>query len=292
MRGLAALLLAAATAGPSVAFTVPVSHRLVEGIASDGRTFWLSSVIDRTIIDFRDGRVSEWSLPDTVGEPLGMAWDAQRQWLWIATDCLDLPGLKPCVTGSLVALDRKGRIRQRLTAPAPFHVGDVSARDGKVFVADSHNGAVYRVVGDKLVAIVAPGVGKSAQGSALSADGKSLLVADYSQGITRVDLASGERKLILLDGKALRGVDGLTRAGDWYVGVQNGGSVGRLLAFRIVDGALDVKILAEGGLLADPTQLLVTSDAVLVVADSGWSTIDKPGPRAAPATVARFALPQ
>jgi sugar lactone lactonase YvrE len=291
MRGLAALLLAAATAPPSVAFTIPVAHKLIEGIASDGRTFWFSSVIDRTIIAVGDGRSSEWTLPGTVGQPLGMAWDAKRRWLWIATDCLDLPGLKPCDVGALVAVDRKGRIRQRLAAPAPFHVGDVSARDGKVFVADSRNGAVYRVAGEKLVAVVSPGIGKSAQGSALSMDGNSLVVADYAQGITQVDLASGERTLVLLDGKPLRGMDGLTRAGDWYVGVQNGGSVGRLIAFRIVDGALDVKVLAEGGLLADPTQLLVTPDAILVVADSGWAIADKPGPRPARATIARFSLP-
>jgi hypothetical protein len=95
----------------------------------------------------------------------------------------------------------------------------------------------------------------------------------------------------LIGGKPLRGVDGLARAGEWYVGIQNGGSVGRLLAFRIVDDALDLKVLAEGGILADPTQLAVTREAILVVADSGWATVAKPGPRATPATVARFDLP-
>ncbi|MDB5677003.1 hypothetical protein [Sphingomonas bacterium] len=291
MRGLAALLLAATTAVPSVEFTIPATHRLVEGIASDGRTIWVSSVLDRTIIARRDGRVREWTLPGDVGQPLGVAWDAKRGLLWIATDCLDVAGLTPCDRGALIAIDRAGNVRQRLAVPAPFHVGDVSARDGQVFVADSRNGAVYRVSGGALTPVVAPGVGKSAQGSALSADGRSLIVADYSQGITRIDLASDKRELVLLDGKPVRGVDGLARAGDWYVGIQNGGSVGRLLAFRIVDGALDLKVLAEGGTLADPTQLLVTRDAILVVADSGWATIDKPGPRPTPATIARFALP-
>lgn len=292
MRGLAALLLAATTAAPTVEFTVPTSHRLVEGIASDGRTIWVSSVLDRTIIARRDGRVSEWRLPDDIGEPLGMAWDATRQLLWIATDCLDLPGLKPCASGALIGVDRAGRVRRRLTTPAPLHVGDVSAHHGAVFVADSRNGAVYRVSGDRLAALVAPGVGKSAQGSALSSDGKSVIVADYSQGITQIDLASGTRALVLLDGKPLRGVDGLSRAGDWYVGIQNGGSVGRLLAFRIENGALDVSVLAEGGALADPTQLLVMKDAILVVADSGWATVDKAAIRASPAPIVRFALPR
>ncbi|HEX4694056.1 hypothetical protein [Sphingomonas sp.] len=291
MRRLAALLFAAAAAPPSVDFTVPVTHRLIEGIASDGRTVWVSSVIDRTIIARRDGRQVESTLPDDVVQPLGMAWDAKAKLLWIATDCLDLAGLRKCDQGALIALDRTGMVRRRLSAPTPFHIGDVSATDGQVFVSDSRNGAVYRVAGDRLVPLVAPGIGKSAQGSALTADGKSLIVADYSQGVIMIDLATGARTPVLLDGKPLRGVDGLARAGGWYVGVQNGGAVGRLLAFRIASGALEVQVLGEGGVLANPTQLLVTRDSILVVADSGWATVEKPGPRAAPATIARFAVP-
>lgn len=291
MRLAAALLVAAAATGPSVEFTVPVAHRLVEGIATDGRTIWVSSVVDRTIVARRGGESREWTLPADIAQPLGMAWDARRQWLWIATDCLDIAGLKPCDRGALVAMDRSGKVRRRLAAPAPFHIGDVSARDGAVFVADSRNGAVYRVAGDALIPLVAPGIGKSAQGSALSADGKSLIVADYAQGITRIDLASGRRSLILLDGKPLRGMDGLARAGAWYVGVQNGGAVGRLLAFRVTGDALEVKVLGAGGSLADPTQVAVTGDAILVVADSGWATIDRPGPRTTPATTLRYPLP-
>jgi len=293
MRGLAALLLAATTAAPSVDFTVPIAHRLVEGIAGDGRTIWVSSIIDRTIIAVRGKSRRSIKLPDGVANPFGLAWDAQRQWLWIATDCPKVAGIAPCDSGALVAIDADGKLKARLKPETPLHAGDVSVGGGTVFVSDSQNGAVYRVgpPGQKLDTVVAPGVGRSAQGSALSPDGKSLVVSDYSQGITRIDLASGERTLVLLDGKSVRGVDGLARAGEWYVGIQNGGSVG-LIAFRVIDGALDLKVLAEGGVLADPTQLLVTRDAILVVADSGWATIDKPGSRAAPATIARFPLPK
>ena len=204
MRWLAALLLAAAA--PSTVFTVSPDHRLIEGIASDGKTIWVSSVLDRTIIAWRDGKSRAWKLPDDVASPLGMAWDDRRKLLWIATDCLDLPLLKPCDQGALVAFDRRGRVRRRLAAPGPFHVGDVSARDGQVFVADSKNGAVYRVTGERLVALVEQGIGRSGQGSALTADGKSLIDADYSQGIARIELATGKRHLLPSEGKLLRGI--------------------------------------------------------------------------------------
>lgn len=293
MRLAAALLVAATTAAPSVEFSMPIEHRLVEGIASSDHAVFVSSIIDKVIRVQVPGMMGAFTLSDADANPLGLAWDDQRKWLWIATDCPEVSGVKPCDSGALVAMDLKGRVRARYRPDGPLHAGDVSVGNGSVFVSDSRNGAVYRLPpkNRKLAVVVAPGVGRSAQGSALSPDGKSLIVADYSLGIARIDLTSGKRTLILLDGKPLRGMDGLARAGDWYVGVQNGGSVGRLLAFRIVDGALDLKILSEGGLLTDPTQLTVTKDAILVVADSGWATIAKPEPRTVPATIVRFPLP-
>lgn len=291
MPGLAALLLAATATPPTVVFTLAPEYRLVEGIASDGETIWLSSVLDRTIIE-RRGRVErQWKLPATVGLPLGMAWDAASRLLWIATDCLDLAIAPRCDAGALIAVDRAGRVKRRLTLSTPLHVGDVSVGNGHIFVSDSRNGAVYRVAGDRLVALVSPGVGNSGQGSALTPDGKMLIVADYAQGIMAIDLASGARTPLLADGAPLRGIDGLARAGDWYIGVQNGGAVGRLLAFQIVNDMLAVKVLGEGGALADPTQLLVTRDAILVVADSGWASVDKSPTRLSGATIVRFARP-
>jgi sugar lactone lactonase YvrE len=289
---LAALLLAATA--PTVAFTVSPRHRLVEGIATDGQTIWVSSVLDRAIIARRGNNTRTIELPVGVASPLGLAWDKQRQWLWIATDCPGLPGVTPCDSGALVAIDANGKLRASLKPAGALHAGDVSVGGGVVFVSDSQNGAVYRVEpsGQKLDLVVAPGVGKSAQGSALSPDGKWLIVADYSQGITRIDLTTGKRDLTLLGDKPLRGMDGLARAGDWYVGIQNGGSVGRLLAFRIIPEGLDVRVLAEGGGLADPTQLTVFKDTILVVADSGWAVADKPveKPRI-PAAILRYPWP-
>ena len=110
-----------------------------------------------------------------------------------------------------------------------FHPGDVSASPTGVFVSDSQNGAVYRLAanGYSLSPVVAPGIGKSAQGSAASPDGQSLIVADYSQGVGTGRSASGTRTLLpRQDGKPLRGIDGMTRCGDVYYGIYNGSDAG------------------------------------------------------------------
>jgi sugar lactone lactonase YvrE len=290
MRWLAALLLAAAA--PATLFTIPAQHRLVEGIASDGKTIWVSSVLDRTIIARTGNSSRDFVLPKDVANPLGMAWDASRGWLWFATDCLDLPGAARCESGALIALDRRGRVRARFRPDQPLHSGDVSVGGGSVFVSDSRNGAVYRLrPGAKtLETLLAPGIGKSAQGSTLDPGGKRLLVADYSQGLFAIDLVTKQRTPLLEEGKPLRGLDGLIRIGESYVAIYNGGSPARLLRFRL-DGDKVVDGRAIEADLPDPTQLVARGGQLLVVANAGWEAAAKPnGAIRAPAPIVSVPL--
>jgi hypothetical protein len=126
---LLALTAAAEQPPPTLLFTVPAEHRLIEGIATDGRVIWLSRVLDRAILEHEGDGFRTIPLPDTVPNPLGIAWDERRHWLWIASDCVDLPGVAKCDQGALVAIDRTGRLRARATVPA-FHPGDVSRARG------------------------------------------------------------------------------------------------------------------------------------------------------------------
>lgn len=275
MIGLA-LAAVAAAAQPQTAVTVDPSHRLVEGVASDGRTIWVSSLIDRQILACRKTCRRIATLP--VGlHPFAIAWDAKRRRLWVGADCPPgVPFIKACERGALVGLDARGRIRTRI-APAlgTFHPGDVSAANGEVFVSDSQNGAVYRLLptGQALSALVLPGVGKSGQGSATDPSGQQLITADYSQGIASVELATGKRTLLpRQDGKSLRGIDGLVRCGDTYIGVYNGQAPGRLLTIRMRPGGIEYGELIENLALPDPTQVAFDGKRLLVVSNSGWET--------------------
>ena len=269
MRWLAALLLAAAA--PATLFTIPGEHRLVEGVASDGRTIWVSSVLDRTIVAHRPGFDRTIRLPKGVAYPLGLAWDPQRRWLWIATDCPALPGIARCESGALVAIDPRGKLRASVRPDIPLHSGDVSVGGGSVFVSDSQNGAVYRLppASKALVTLVAPGIGKSAQGSVLDPSGRRLIVADYSQGLFAIDLATRQRTPLLDEGRPLRGLDGLARVGDAYVAIYNAGSPARLIRFRLQGDAV-VDQIAMNADLPDPTQLVAYRGMLLVVANAGW----------------------
>lgn len=282
---------AAAVAQPQPVLTIDASHRLIEGIASDGSTIWVSSVLDRQILACRTTCHRLATLPAGL-YPFAIAWDGTRRRLWVAADCPSgVAGIKPCNRGALIGFTANGRLMTRV-APlsGSFHPGDVFAAPGGVFVSDSQNGAVYRIgkSGYGLSPLIAPGVGRSAQGSALDADGKRLLVSDYAQGIAAVDLASGARTLLLRqDGKPLRGVDGLTRCGSVYYGIYNGSSPGALLSIAPAESGLTYQEVAP---LSDPTQVAFDGKRLLIVANSGWANVDKPaGARPSGATI--LALP-
>jgi hypothetical protein len=282
---LAALLAAAAAPAPpeaTTALTVPASHRLIEGIASDGETIWLSSVVDREILEWRPNRALRVRhMPPHTARPLGLAYDAKRRWLWIATDCPEIAATDACADGGLIALDRAGRLVARLLPEiGTAHFGDVSVADGIVHVADSSNGAVYRCRDGctALETVVPPGIGRSAQGSASFGSAGEVMVADYSAGLARVDRAGTRTLLPREDGRALRGVDGVARSGEWFIGVQNSQTPGVVFAFRLsADGrhVTDLRGLGGDTVFPEPTQIAVAAGKVYVVADAQWSAYDK-----------------
>lgn len=276
MIGLLALA-AAAAAQPQTVLTIDPKHRLVEGVASDGETIWVSSVLDRQILACRTSCRVLAKLPAPL-YPFAIAWDAGRKRLWVAADCPPgIPAIKPCERGALIALDTRGRIQTRI-APfvGTFHPGDVSATDSHVFVSDSQNGMVFRLLptGRAIMAVNLPGDGKSGQGTALTPDGNDLIIADYSRGIGKTGIDSFKTvPLPRQDGKPLRGIDGLTRCGDIYYGIYNGTMPGSLVAFNVGEGGIAAEQLLQ---LPDPTQIAYDGKRLLIVADSGWATLDKP----------------
>ena len=289
------LFAAAAALQPQTVVTVDPSHRLIEGVASDGKTIWLSSLIDRQILACKKSCKTLATLPDGL-HPFAIAWDARRKYLWVAADCP--PGvsfIKPCGAGALMAFDARGKVRARIgPTVGDFHPGDVSAADGQVFASDSQNGMVYRLTPNAkaLMAIVLPGVGKSGQGSAYDKANNRLIVADYSQGITAIDLATGIRTLLpRANDKPLRGIDGLMRCGNGFVGVYNGQSPGQLVAFTIDQGKLTLREAIEGYEMPDPTQVATDGKRLLLVPNAGWeAAMTGPGPRSAGAPIIAFPM--
>jgi hypothetical protein len=266
--------LAAAAAQPGIVATIDPSHRIVEGVATDGSTIWVTSVLDRQVIACTKNCRTIATLKPGL-HPFALAWDWRRKLLWVAADCPPgVPGIVECRQGALVALSRTGKVRAML-APKDiaFHPGDVSVSRSGVFASDSQNGLVWRLMPGRpgLRAVNRPGDGKSAQGTALEPSGTALIVAEYSRGIGSIDLkTTATTWLPRQDGKPLRGVDGLIRCGDTYLGVYNGQTPGAILTITMRPGGVEYGELVADLVLPDPTQIAFDGKRLLAVADSGW----------------------
>lgn len=300
------LLLAAAGAPAPIdgpAYIVPADWHLIEGIASDRKRVWVSSVVDRAILELKPGngvkRVLR--LPVSMGAPFGIAWDSSRKLIWVSAMFPPEPKIERCGASGLFAIDDKGRVRRSLTLDVPFNPGDVSVdtERGRVFVSDSQNGAVYRCEDacSALQLLIKPNERASAQGSVLSEDGKSLIVADYSRGIIEINLGTGaEKRVLTADGKRLRGMDGVVRlAGRHYLGIQNPGNPAELVEFEIEGGVLTNPRNADSVLqLAEATQIADAGSELLLVGDAQWRLYagkEAAGPKAQqPTPIFRIAL--
>jgi hypothetical protein len=290
-----ALAAAAAIAQPHVVVSVPSEHRVVEGVATNGRAIWVSSVLDRQILECAGGCRPIITLPEGYS-PLGIAWDWSRDLLWVAVDCPDLPGITKCSRGALIAVSPAGKIVWRLAPQAEFHPGDVSVSLHAVFVSDSRNGLVYGLLPRRagIRSINRAGDGKSAQGTALAPDGAHVVVADYARGIGLIDMKTGATTwLPRPDGKPLKGVDGLVRCGDRYFGIYNGATPGRLLSIAVGAKTIATHELADTPALPDPTQIAFDGKRLLAVANSGWKAVAKPVlQRSEPTHIVAIPLPQ
>ena len=276
----------------TVAFRVAAPRLVPEGLAYDAASdsFFMSSVRQRLILrvdrsrrpqPFADRGAGLWAA-------LGLAVDAPRRRLWVATAAMaEMADALPADEGrsALVALDlATGRALARYELPRgrPHVLGDVIVGPtGDVFTTDSTSPALYRLPagGRALEPIAAGEPFVSLQGLALSADGKRLFVADYAKGIFAVELDS--RRVRLLDAPraaGILGIDGLYRAGQSLIGVQNGTAPPRLLRLGIEgDRIASVEVLDAGHPSApDPTLGVVSGDRFFYIGNSQWESA-RPG---------------
>jgi hypothetical protein len=270
--------LLAQTTPPQTVLTIPAEYRLIEGVASDGDTIWVSSILDRVVVEHKDGRFRAMPLPEGAGAPFAITYDAGRKWIWIAANCFEPLKIRNCTGAWLVAMDRSGMVQRKVrpAGDAAFTPGDVSVWQDQVFVSDTANGAAYRCKADckTLTPLIASRQKGSAQGSAVYDEGRKLLVADYGLGLISVDLATGaETPVLMADGNKLRGMDGLVADGDGFVGVRNPSVPGKAWRFRVsAEGkVVDPQVAAEGGAIVDPTQIARAGNRLLIVGDAQWA---------------------
>ena len=289
-----------------VAFELPERELLTEGIAHDARSgmFYVGSVHQSKIFRVTGkGTVSEFvsELPRRWA-PLGLRVDPKRGALWVAAAALPQTARStPSDSGRSAVLRydlRSGRLTARYDAPddgTPRVIGDlILGAGGDVYATDSRAPVIYRVPagGDSLERFVESPLLLSGQGLALTPDGRSLYVADYSRGILRVDLrARTVAPVEAADSVLALGIDGLYFHGGSLVGIQNGVTPHRVARFTLSpagDRLLRAEVLERAHPRhQEPTLGVLVGGELYYIANAQWERFGEDGRVTKPDSLAR-----
>lgn len=287
-------------------FTLPDSSFYPEGLAYNPRTrsYFITSVRQRTIAEVAaDGTVRELlprARPD-VGAVLAAAVSQDAGKLWATTAGIPQMAGYAAQDSALATLMRidiaTGAIEKSWPLPpanVPKVPGDVAiGRDGRIYISDSRNAVLYAFDAEReTFATITSPLFRSLQGIAPTDDARILYVADYSHGLLRVNVASGEVARVE-DAAATTslGCDGM----DWHAGslicVQNGVAPARIVRFDLTADGMRITraVLLDRGLpVADePTSGRVVDGRFVYIANSQWEKYDDNGVLKADAKLAR-----
>ncbi|RED15362.1 hypothetical protein [Parasphingopyxis lamellibrachiae] len=270
------------------AASVPANLGLVEGIVhvSTINANLVSSVTARTVYEPSAEGWAPFSgvggEPDPrspqMGSPMGMAFDAERGWLWVSSSAVDQTTEPDTAFVGMVGISPDRQEILWLPVGPGEQPGDVAlGPDGSAYLSDGATGAVYvrRVGAVALERLVEPGRLRSAQGMVVSPDGSALIVADYSYGLARFDFETGALDRITYDGPhMLDGIDGLVPHGNAIFAIRNGVRPHAILRLSISDSGDRVTAVEiverENPDWGEPTLGTISGSSFRYIADARW----------------------
>lgn len=272
---------------------------ILEGIACRERTgeVFLGDVHTRCIWRReRGGQLTRFTAEDDALLGIfGLAIDEPRNALWAAMTALpemngytaDLKGVAALAEFNLAT----GELRQVVPVPADGRahgLGDVVvAKDGTVYATDSMAPVIWRFspADEEMVKLAESPEFVSLQGMILTE--KTLLVADYGNGLFAVDLSAGEhgrpveqsiRPFAPPENTTLLGLDGLVAIGGEIVATQNGVTPQRVVQISLSpdrQSVASLTVLASATAHLDDLTLVTLVDGQpTFLAGAGWKGFD------------------
>jgi hypothetical protein len=231
--------------------------------------------------------------------------DAGRNTLWASSSALpEMKGYTDADKGRAF-LAAYNLTTRRLAGTYPVtpdgreHVlGDfVADSDGTLYVSDSTAPVIWRLSpgAASLEKWLESGEFISLQGVALGADGRQLYVADYANGLWRIDLATRTPRLLAAPAHTtLFGIDGLYAVPGGLIAVQNGINPQRVIRIELAaDGTPSaVRVLGAGHpSMSDLALGQVVAGHFDFIGNAGWELHAKPEAKPAPRNVVILRTP-
>ncbi|HEX5719195.1 MAG TPA: SMP-30/gluconolactonase/LRE family protein [Thermoanaerobaculia bacterium] len=276
-----------------VAFRIPEKDLIPEGIAHDPETgaFYVGSLYKRKIVRIdKAGKASDFTASgqDGIWDVLGLKVDPARRTLWACSGAGPSAG-ELDGTSSLFRYDlATGKYLGRYDLPGRPHLcNDIAlGKDGELFFTDSKGGILYRLRPQdaeyRMETLAGPGTFIYPNGIAISPDLSKLFVADFKNGLSIVDVSTGQvRPLPHPERVHVAGIDGLYFHRGSLIAVQNSAGTDRVVRFRL-NAALDAieseEVLESRNPLFDiPTTGVLAGGALAVIANSQLDSVDGHG---------------
>jgi len=265
--------------------SIPTNHKLVEGVATDGRgTYFLSTVVSNTILIVSPtGEISVLvnGKDHATGSFFGIAYSPQEHALYVTHGRVDQTIGMPEGEGQTGVM-RIDPLSGEVTGDWPLpggtenqQIADITVGpDGTVYASQAQSGGIYRINGEKLDKLDTGKQFRSPQGMAFLENG-TLLMADYGRGLWRINTTTSEANLVSVPPTiSLIGIDGLLAHKGRLIAIQNGIAPQRVIEIELDDDretVTGIKVLAQG--LTDfdePTLGASTPDGLVFVASSQW----------------------
>lgn len=271
-----------------------LSDILIEGVAVDIETerVFLGSVSDRRIYVFEHGSNDPEVFADErdgLWSVFGLAVDARNRVLYAASGVVPQTPMdddeEPGTAIFVFDLGSGRRIAQH-TIDGAGRIADFTVRDGVVYASDAENARVYRLNGPqgRLQVFAEDARFASLQGVAVT--GGAVWVADYAQGLWRIDPVDGAATLasLPLTGESLIGLDGLATGLDGTIyAVRNGVNPHGVLKLDLDPEGHLIKaepILTQHPAFGDhgePTLLHILDGRAFLMANAQWSLFPEDG---------------
>ncbi len=283
---------------------LPGRTGILEGIAFRNRTgdLFLGDVHHRCIWRRdRTGHVTQFTAED---EDLlgffGLAIDEERNALWAAMGALpEMSGFNAEMKGRTALANfnlATGELRRIVEVPEDgreHSIGDLFVSpEGTIYATDSKAPVIWQLPlgAEEFVKVVDSPVFASLQGLVL--DRKTLLVADYTNGLFTVEISTGEiRALAPPANTTLIGLDGIVAVPGGIVATQNGVEPQRVLRIALtpeMDRITGVTVLAAAlPNFTDLTLVTLVNGRPTLIANSGWDSFDAAKAKQPPAHTVR-----
>ncbi|WP_370090467.1 hypothetical protein [Ekhidna sp.] len=273
-------------------FPILTSHPESITYSKKQRAFFMGGVRDGNIWKIKPGSLPElWvESPKNSWAVMGAEVSADEKYLWVCTSSMNnYHEYNQNEEGfaSVIKYDiRNRKALETFYLTDGHNFGDlISDNKGNVYISDGTANKLYwiSVENGKLEEFV--DLSKTVfnlQGLALNTDQTDIYLSDYIDGIYKVNIATKNTSKLAIEGEdiLIKGIDGLYFKDNSLIGLHNGSNPNRVIRYQLSeDGNAIIRkdIIAQGGLLGEPTQGTWIDGTLYYIVNSPWGAYDRDG---------------